>query len=459
MRLCVWTVAVVLLSGCVSAPEVRLVPEGISQEEMSMQHPPIRVDNVPWWSSFDDDVLDALISQGLGGNPSRQIALARLAQAETELNVAKASRWPWLQARGNREVFEFRGRDPDTRTDIGALETGWDAGLWGKRRLAIEQAEQFQQQRWFEQQAIVLALSASIADVYYQIVERRTQGSLLAAQTSVSRDLERLIEARFRLGQAPANELYQQREQTALLEQLELVNTTRRGTLERSLDVLLGERPDANPRVMRTQVPTAPTQRETGAVEDLVRHRADIRAGYARLQQVAAEVGLRFAERLPALQVTASLTSLTSKALSSEWVGYGLDLAAPIFTGGRLKGLEQRARQVLEEGRQRYFALWLEALNEVSSLQWQYQQQQRVIGALSARRDFAQQALETARDRYIRGDQNYLDVLTALRGLQDADRSLVFERRQLVTLWIQVTESVGQPMCGAIASCTANWQL
>ncbi|MDP6828665.1 MAG: TolC family protein, partial [Pseudomonadales bacterium] len=96
---------------------------------------------------------------------------------------------------------------------------------------------------------------------------------------------------------------------------------------------------------------------------------------------------------------------------------------------------------------------------EVTTLRWQYQQQQKVIATLSSRRGHAQQALDAARNRYVLGAQNYLDVLIALRGLQEADRFLVSERRQLITLWIRTTESIGQPMCSDALNCQKNWQL
>ena len=456
-----WVPAIVLLwmTGCVTAPDVLMVPDTVRQPDVSVLGGEPRGGTDSWWRQLDDDLLHHLIESGLQGSPSPKIALARLAQAEADLTVARSALFPSLQGRGTREVINFSGRDPDTRADLGSLDIGWDVGLWGKRRLEIEDAQQFRKQRWFEHQSVELALSTSIAETYYQIVELRTQGVLLAAQIQVSKDLERLIEARFRLGQAPANELYQQREQTTLLVQLKLVNDTRQETFEKSLDVLLGELPDTVSRVTRIEVPGTPELVGLGAPEDLIRHRADIRAGYARLKQAAAEVGMRFAERLPSLQVTVSLTSLTSKTLSSEWFGYGLDLAVPLFTGGRLRGLEKRAQFVLEEERQRYFDLWLRALEEVTTLQWQYQQQQKVIATLTARRGHAQQALNAARNRYVLGDQNYLDVLTALRGLQEADRFLVSERRQLITLWIRGTESIGQPMCGDVSNCQENWQL
>lgn len=459
MKRCLLAIIVLLMTGCVTAPDVLMVPDVVDDADVSLFGGKSRVQTDSWWRQLDDDVLHQLIATGLEGSPSPKIALARLSQAEADLTVAQSARIPSLQGRGAREVVNFSGRELDTRSDQGSLDAVWDLGLWGKRRLEIESAQQFREQRWFEHQSVELALSMSIAETYYQIVELRAQGLLLAAQIQVSQDLERLIEARFRLGQAPVNELYQQRVQTTSLMQLKLVNDSRQETFEKSLDVLLGDIPDAVARVIRIEVPETPGFMGLGTPEDLIRHRADLRAGYARLRQAAANVGIRFAERLPSLQVTANLTSLTRKTLISQWFGHGLDLAVPIFTGGRLRGFEKRARFELEEERQRYFELWLNALAEVTTLQWQYQQQQKVIATLAARRGHAQQALNAARNRYVLGDQNYLAVLTALRGLQEADRFLVSERRQLITLWIRGTESIGQPMCSDGDNCLVNWQL
>lgn len=457
--------SLLLVTGCVRAPQVQLIPAALENNKLSDVDTQ-RTGNY-WWRSLQDSELNSLIIQGLDQNPSAQIALARLAQAQTDLQIAKASRWPSVVASGTRNVQNFSDSQADTRSDLGSLDIGWDFGLWGKRRLQIQAAQQLQQALWFEHQSVALAISTSIADTYYRVVEHNRQSALLAAQIQVSQDLEQLIDARFRLGQASASELYQQREETSALQQLKLFNDTLQQTLEINLDVLLGQAPDDTPRVHKTYLPDALGPVVVADAQHLITHRADLRASYAELRQAASLAGIAFAERLPSLQVTASLTSLTSKAASSEWVGYTLDLAAPLFTGGQLRGLAQRALHQLEEARQRYLQVWLTALEEVNALKWRYQQQQQIIATLTQRQQFAQQALQAARNRYVLGDQNYLDVLTALRGLQQADRLLISEQRQLVTLWIGAVQATGQPMCDATggkssdtpATCKVNWQI
>jgi outer membrane protein TolC len=453
------------MSGCVSAPEVQMVPDLVRGDAPSFFGNEPRGQIGQWWRYIDDDGLHRMIDTGLAGSPSPKVAMARLAQAESDLAVAQSTLWPSLQGQASRKDVYLSGQEPDTRSDLGSLELGWDFGLWGKRRLEIENARQFRAQRWFELKAVELALSTTIAETYYQIIELKAQEVLLTGQIGVSKDLERLIDARFRLGQASASELYQQREQTTLLVQFKLLNEARHEALEKSLDVLLGNVPDTVPLVTSLELPDTPELIAVGTSEDLIRSRADIRARYARLRQVAARSGISFAERLPTLQVTASLTSLADRALSSvpsrsnsRRSGLELDLAAPIFAGGELRAREKQAQFALEEERERYLELWLTALEEVSSLRWKYQQQKKVMLTLAARRGYAQRALDAARNRFVLGDQNYLDVLIALRRLQEAERSMVSERRQLISLWIRASETIGQPMCNLSPNCEQNWQ-
>ena len=438
--------SIFLIMGCVSAPRVQLIPEAVLSAP-DLNEGTTQKTTLHWWLSLQDEMLDELIEFGLEGSPTPQVALARFEQAQIGFEVIKANRWPSLLGLGSRDVRNISGTSSDTRSDLGVLGFSWDAGLWGKRRLEIENARQFKKQRWYEYQSVQLALSASIAETYFQIIEQQMQLALLNSQLEVSRDLERLIEARFSRGQSPVSDLYQQRESTQSLKQLKIDRETNIEVLEKSLDVLVGEVPDSNARVKTKSMPSKLKVIDARQQREQTKYRPDIRAGYARLQQVASVAGIRFAERLPSLQVTANLTSVSERGATSEWVSRGLDLAIPIYAGGRLRDLEHESLQALEEERQSYLALWLAVLEEVDGLNYQYRQQKAVITSLEKRRGYASQALNAARNRYVLGDQNYLEVLVALKELQNADRFLISEQLLLVILWVRTAEATGQPIC------------
>lgn len=446
MRIALVFSLVLMLIGCVSAPRVQPVPDALL-EASSVEKQTITRAMPFWWLSLQDETLTELIEIGLRESPTTQIALARLAQAKTGIDIAEANALPSLLGLGSRQSRNTSRANPDVRSSLGILSFSWNANLWGKQSLVVNKAHSFENERWFEYQSVLLALSADIAKTYFQIAAQQMSNKLLTDQLNVSEDLEELIEFRFRLGQASANELYQQRESTQTIAQLKIVGDTTLAMLEKRLDASLGRAPDSSPRVKDISLPSNLGMISTDEPRELIRHRADVRAGYARLQQVAAAAGIRFTERLPSLQVSANLTSLAEIESTTEWLGYGFDLTIPVFSGGRLHSLEQQSLEALEEERQHYFALWLAALEEVDSLRHQYQQQRKVIIALESRVRLSRKALDSARDRYILGDQNYLEVLIALRRLQDTDRSLIAEQLRLVTLWVELAEAAGRPLC------------
>lgn len=76
-----------------------------------------------------------------------------------------------------------------------------------------------------------------------------------------------------------------------------------------------------------------------------------------------------------------------------------------------------------------------------------------VIIALENHVRLAQQAVNSARDRSVLGDQNYLEVLITLRRLQDTDLSLIAERLRLATLWVGLAEATGQPLSLNLECC------
>ena len=276
--------SIFLIMGCVSAPRVQLIPEAVLSAP-GLNEGATQKTTLHWWLSLQDEMLDELIELGLEGSPTPQVALARFEQTQIGFEVIKANRWPSLLGLGSRDVRNISGTSSDTRSDLGVLGFSWDAGLWGKRRLEIENARQFKKQRWYEYQSVQLALSASIAETYFQIIEQQMQLALLNSQLEVSRDLERLIEARFSRGQSPVSDLYQQRESTQSLKQLKIDRETNIEVLEKSLDVLVGEVPDSNARVKTKSMPSKLKVIDARQQREQTKYRPEARLREAKPQQ------------------------------------------------------------------------------------------------------------------------------------------------------------------------------
>ena len=90
---------VLMLIGCVSAPSVQPVPDALL-EAPSVEKQTITRAMPFWWLSLQDETLTELIEIGLRESPTTQIALARLAQAKTGIDIAEANALPSLLGLG-----------------------------------------------------------------------------------------------------------------------------------------------------------------------------------------------------------------------------------------------------------------------------------------------------------------------------------------------------------------------
>ena len=89
-----------------------------------------------------------------------------------------------------------------------------------------------------------LALSAAIAEIYFDIQEQRRQLEVIREQISINQTLLQLTSIRFGQGQSSIVDVLQQQEQLEATQARIPQTEARIGRLASSLDVLLGRRPE-----------------------------------------------------------------------------------------------------------------------------------------------------------------------------------------------------------------------
>ncbi len=262
----------------------------------------------PWWSSFDDPMLDSLVTEGLSNNLTLQQAAARIAQSEALFRQAQALRWPQvdLQSSGSR-VFERvldreggqtlqlqdipidlssgmgdedspesavkqpdLGNDPEQNQNnpqnrgggAGPIERDeeernsyrnfyearmllqWELDFWGRLRNAARAEAEALEAAFLDYEAVRLSLSAQIAEAYFVAIEQRLQLALLEQQRDSAETFLELLELRFLQGSASSVDVLQQRGQVAEIVAEIPVAEAQLGLLENRLDVLAGKPAD-----------------------------------------------------------------------------------------------------------------------------------------------------------------------------------------------------------------------
>lgn len=216
--------------------------------------------------------------------------------------------------------------------------------------------------------------------------------------------------------------------------------------LHHELAVLLGKAPGAELVLGSYGLETVPPLPATGVPAELLVNRPDVRAAPARLNATDYRVAVARADQLPAVRLTGGVGYSADDIanLFDDWfVNLAANLAAPLFDGFRRQAEVERTRAVLEERLAAYRLTVLTAIKEVEDALARERTQREYADALARQLEDAGNALKEAVQRYRKGLNDYLPVLTALERTQALTRILVTARRDLLTFRVNLYRALG----------------
>ncbi len=420
----------------------------------------------PWWASFADAHLEALIGDALQASLDLRGARARVRQARTAARQAGSARWPQVAA--GLSAARSKGSVPkgvpaasagsfDDPTDrFGAtLSASYDPDLWGRNEATTEAAEAEVMAAEEGMRAAGEVLARGIAEAWFSLAEVHARRTMLDEQLDTSRTYLDLVTRRFEAGLASLLAVRQQRQQLIGLEARQPLVRSEIDATAMQLAVLVGRPPD--PALVPTPegLPNLPPPPALGVPADLLHRRPDLRAARRRLEAQDRRVAAAFADRFPALRLSASaglqaedLSTLVDRFLWSV----ASDLTMPLLDGGRRAAEEARRRAQLEEQLAAYGKALLKAWLEVESALRAEAGLRAHIADGERQLDAAQAVLDEAKARYQRGVGDFLPVLDALRRRQDTELSLLSARKRLLIRRVHLYAALGGDWTQELAS-------
>ncbi|MEX1082548.1 MAG: TolC family protein [Halofilum sp. (in: g-proteobacteria)] len=429
-------IAAALLSACATsappAPEIADVP---------MPEAFARSGEAPlpeqWWRHFEDPRLDSVVEEALGGSFSLAAARARLRAARAMAEGQGAAQLPRLDASvGGQSVRD--GGDSQESYSAGATAS-YEVDLWGRIESRSEASRLDAEATAADLRAAAVTLTADTATAYYTFRRQQMAVSLLQDQLETSRRVASLVETQYRNGQAHRDAVLRQREAISGIQaQLE----SARGELERlhnTLAALLGKPPQAlelppaeSAGAALAEVPPLP---ETGVPAEWLQRRPDLQAAWLRVRSADAQMAAAITERYPRIDLSLSSQGTAQRpgAVFDNWLTtLAANLSVPLFRGGELAAQADRARAQRAVAFNEYAQTALDALAEVETALAAEHYGRRRLERLEARLRDAERASELLRSRYRNGAVPYLDVLTAVSSLQQAERDLLNARWALI---------------------------
>ena len=421
----------------------------------------------PWWSQFEDPVLDRLIYQAVAANPGLQEAMLRVVEARSRYGVVSGERLPTLdlnnsyaykKVSGNSSPYSLNSQDSFNFFSAG-FDSSWEVDLWGKLSRSMEAADAEIGVADSDYNSVLLTLLGDVAATYVDL--RTYQQRIVVAQQNLKvheRSLE-LAEARQRAGLAKPldaaqakSSLYSTR---ARLPQLEIgLQTT-----ENRLCVLLGEPPRRLKETLgpRDQwgttplIPTAPRELTYGTPADLLRRRPDIRSVELQVATESAKIGVAVADLYPQLSLTGTI-SVDATDVPDLFTGQSIaHKLGPSLTWNILHIGRVRSRIAAQEARfeqtiWRYQTTVLAAVQEVEDALVSCQQERLRLKELITAVAVSKESIRLAQLYYeqgVKGFQNFQPVLDSQRSLLALQDQLVNSRAKLALNRIALYKALG----------------
>jgi outer membrane protein, multidrug efflux system len=291
-----------------------------------------------WLTEFHDPQLERLVAEAMAYNPDLQIAAARVEAAEASARAAGAALYPQVNLAGHGGGK--LGGDGSGVQGLG-LFASWELDLWGRVRAQRAAAGAQYESQVLDTTYARESIAALVAKSWFLAREAAVQRALAGEMISSSQALVDLSRDRVRVGKADELEVSQAEASALSYQDLQLQAETARQNALRAIEILAGRYPSAtiDPGVT---LPALPGPVPTGLPSELLERRPDVRAAERRVAAAFYRTQQAEAARLPAISLTAGVSSITSELFVMKerdnpvW-SVGGTILAPIFNAGALQ--------------------------------------------------------------------------------------------------------------------------
>jgi multidrug efflux system outer membrane protein len=425
------------------------VPQAAGQVGQVTEGP---ADGVAWWTRFGDPELTSLVERAAAANLDAKAAVLRIAEARAQRDVTQAAQWPSLSLNASAQtirlsestptgaLFSKSGKlpgpggvgvpNPYTQDQLG-FDASWEIDLFGRVRRSVEAANADTEASLEDSRAVRVAMLGDVGRAYIDLRGAQARRALVGETIATDQDLLSLAGDRRRAGLSSEIDVARAAAEVSSAQALmPLVDRQIAQDVNQLSKLLAREAGALNAELeVAAPIPQVPPEVPIGLPADLARRRPDIRAAEQRLHAATARVGVAVADLFPRVALGAqgglqaqSLSTLTEWA--SRFVTAGSSLQLPIFDAGRrhatVRLQDLRAKAAALDYRRTVLA----ALDEVDNALIAYAADQSRRALLASAVVSNREAVEFARQRYVTGLGNFIDVLDADRSLQQGEIAL-----------------------------------
>ena len=419
---------------------------------------------------FPDKALQLLIDTAIQYNADIRIAVQRITAAKAGVGIAQGLTKPGLDAVVSTSLDKFgdytmnglgnydMNLSPNIRKDqriplnmpdfFLGFRSSWEADIWGKlsnqkkaaysKFLATEQARQW----------VTTQLVAQVANLYYELLALDKELEILKNNITLQESAVEIVKIQKEGGRA--TELAVQQFTAQLLGTKSMLNVIQQRIVEteNTLSAISGKYDLSIKRGTPITDLAIPEEIQIGIPAQLLVNRPDIREAELLLEAAGAELEASRKAFLPSLNISAytALNSFKSSVLfSPQSLTYGLlsGLVTPVLSKNMLKGNYQLASVAQQQAFETYRKHIIYAYHEVQTELSGIEQYKKIYQLKVQETKGLQAAVAASKDLYIGGSASYLEVITAQRGVLEAELEQINSKRSVFLYIIDLYRSLG----------------
>ncbi len=417
-----------------------------------------QIHDAAWWRTFNDPVLDSLITSARQQNLTLRVAGLRILEARAQRGVVAGELFPqWQEAFGDytRTGLSKNGPSraaPDRFFDdwrLGA-SLSWELDFWGRFRRAIEAADASLDAAIENYDHVLVLLLSDVAQSYTNV--RIAEQRLAYAQQNIKiqQGSLRIAEDRLRNGATTRLDVTQAQSDLANTEaSIRPLESARRQAVNQ-LCILLGIPPQNLDATLAGHrgIPNAPPQVAVGIPAELLRRRPDVRRAEREVAAQSAMIGVATSELYPHFSIdgTIFLDATQFKDLfdMESFAGsVGPSFRWSILNYGRLTNnirvQEARFQQLVAQ----YQNIVLQANAEVENALVGFLKAQQQVRSLAQSAEAARQSVELVMAQYREGTVDFNRVFNVQQFLTQQEDHLAVAQGSVAQNLIQLYRALG----------------
>ena len=450
VKLCVFALASVVLSGCVLGPDYQRPDSSVPVEfrhtpGWKVAQPSELSSSVSWWSLYQDASLADLLKQLETSNQNLRAAEAAWREARALVGGSRSALYP--NATGQVGTSRTGNDQGVNKSNEVALGLSWQLDIWGQVRRQVEASEANAQASAAEWAGVRLSQQSELVQNYLQLRVIDEQMRLLDATVKAYQRSLQLTENRYKAGVVTRADVSQALTQLKNTQAQRLDLDWQRARYAHAIAVLVGSTPNAVQVASVETLPQLPVL-PIDVPSALLERRPDIAVAERQVMAANAEIGVAETAYFPDLTLSASGGYRGSNL--ADWISMpnrfwsiGPQFAMTLFDAGLRRSKVEQAEARYDQQVARYRQTTLQAIGEVEDALVQLNVLAEEIVVQREALAASQDTLRLTENQYQAGMVDYLAVTSAQTIALNSERTLLNLLGTQLTASVQLISALG----------------